>query len=167
MAEDVWSLLVNTFDYERRRCREQFEEICSTSSYNILELRDKGQLLGFIGFWSFEKWVAIEHIAVQKNENSAEVVPTLLNMIQKKYGHKIIVSEVDILMDEADAMYKQYYQLSGFNENPYVYIQPSYHKNCASFPKRIMSYPSLISYGEFKDLRTLLYNNVYGKKRAM
>jgi len=168
MAEDVWDLMITAYNYERRRSRKQFEEVCKRSSYQILEKRDNGRLLGFIGFWNFCKWIAIEHIAIEDPAIEADVIPELLNqLIQNVEKGSIIVAEVDIIDAEKTQGLKQCYKQAGFIENPYVYIQPSYHKGYASYPQRVMTYPCEIDYTSFKDLRGLLYRYVYGKKQSV
>jgi hypothetical protein len=165
MAEDVWKLMANTFDYERRRCRKHFEEVCKRSSYQLIEHREKGELLGFIGCWNLGKWIVIEHLAVQKGENPYKIVPILLSILRNSVDNGVIlIIEVDILKTDFVQRYKELYKLAGFIENPFVYIQPSYHKGEATFPQRIMSYPVPITYPQFKDLRSLLYRFVYGNK---
>lgn len=166
MAEDVWDLMTNAFDYERRRCRKHFEEVCKRTSYQLIEHRSNGNLLGFIGYWNLGKWIAIEHIAVQPKERPDKIVPVLLEMLHSAVDKGVIViTEVDVLSADSSQTYKELYRLCGFIENPYIYIQPSYHKGYASFPQKIMSYPSGISYLQFKDLRSLLYRFVYGQRQ--
>ncbi|MBK3518500.1 hypothetical protein [Carboxylicivirga marina] len=165
MANDVWELMINTFEYERRRCKKEFDEICERSSYQLIELRNNQQLQGFIGYWDFSKWIAIEHLAVQSGENKSVIIPALLNMLlSAKSDGSIIISEIDIVHDISTNSDKLLFNKLGFVENPYVYIQPSYHKGCASFPQKILSYPSAINYESFKELRSILYRFVYGKK---
>ncbi len=168
MANDVWELMINSFDYERRRCKQEFEEICERSSYQLIELRNNNQLQGIVGYWDFSKWIAIEHLAVQKGEDETQIVPALLEqLLQTTANGVIIIAEVDILQNSRGHSIKSLYKKTGFIENPFVYIQPSYHKGCASFPQRILSYPSAINYGQFKELRSLLYRFVYGKKKVI
>ncbi|MCG8582781.1 MAG: hypothetical protein MI866_22850 [Bacteroidales bacterium] len=166
MANDVWELMSSSFDYERRRCKKEFEEICQRSSYRLIELRSDNQLQGIVGYWDFSKWIAIEHMAVQPGEDEKLIVPALLRHLLSAAGKGVfVIAEVDILQNNSQDAIKQLYKLSGFIENPYVYIQPSYHKGCASFPQRILSYPHAISYEQFKELRSLLYRFVYGKNK--
>jgi len=167
MTEDVWSLMMSTYLYERRRCRKQFEEIYQKTFYQMQELRNnKGNLRGFVGYWEIKNWIAIEHIAVQPNENFREVITTLLKKLKTSYKDDFtIIKEIDILSNSSDVQEKEIFSNAGFLENPFVYIQPSFHKECANFPQRIMSYPSQITYVQFKELRNLLYKYVYGKMK--
>ncbi len=165
LPEDVWELMIDSYKYERRRCRKQFEEVCKRASYRLIEHRSGTKLLGFIGFWDLCSWVVIEHVAINKTHNKDDVLAILLQQLKESIDlNVIIVSEVDILLANEQQMYKMAYQQAGFIENPYVFIQPSYHKGCASFPQRIMSYPHSITYKQFKDLRSILYRFIYGKK---
>ncbi|WP_430815242.1 hypothetical protein [Carboxylicivirga sp. RSCT41] len=166
MANDVWDLMSRSFDYERRRCKKEFEEICQRSSYSLIELRNNNQLQGFVGYWDFSKWIAIEHMAVQSGEDEMLIIPTLLKqLLSTTEKGVIVIAEIDILQNKSQSIIKKLYKLSGFVENPFVYIQPAYHKGYASFPQRILSYPHAISYNEFKELRNLLYRFVYGKNK--
>lgn len=168
MTEEVWDLMISTYEYERRRTRQHFEEVCKRSSYQLMELRTNSSLQGFIGFWDLGKWVVIEHMAVAKGEQSEKVIPILLlRLLSEVHQKAIVVAETDLILDEVQKINCQLYKNTGFIENPYVYIQPSYHKGMASFPQRLLSYPSSISYEQFKDLRSLLYRFVYGKKKLM
>ncbi|MBR8535237.1 hypothetical protein KDU71_06675 [Carboxylicivirga sediminis] len=164
LPDDVWELISNSYKYERRRCRKQFEEVCSRSSYRMIDYRNADVLKGFIGFWDFGKWVVIEHLAVSNNQVFHETMSMLLKqLIEQVDKNVIIVAEVDILLAPEHYLLKSEYVNAGFVENPYVYIQPSYHRGCASYPQRIMSFPHSISYEQFKDLRSLLYRFIYGK----
>lgn len=168
LPEDVWELMIDSYKYERRRCRKQYEQVFKRSSYQFIEYRENSVLNGFIGYWDFGKWVVVEHIAVKKDADVSIVLRALLQQIKLTVDENvIIVAEVDILLSPEQLAYKSAYQQAGFIENPYLYIQPSYHKGCASFPQRLMSYPHEISYEQFKDLRGLLYRFVYGKPQAV
>ncbi len=167
MANDVWELMINSFDYERRRCKKAFEEISQRSSYQLIELRSNQQLQGIVGYWDFSKWIAIEHLAVQQGEDKTLIVPALLKQLLHRTAKGVLViTEVDILQNSNDHSIKSLYKKMGFIENPFVYIQPSYHKGCASYPQRILSYPHAINYEQFKELRRLLYRFVYGKDQT-
>lgn len=167
IENDVWELMIYSFEYERRRCKKEFEEICQRSSYQLIELRNKAQLQGIVGYWDFSKWIAIEHLAVQEGEDPCLIVPALVRQLfdATKKGVNVI-AEVDFMQNDSHSTIKRLYKECGFIENPFVYIQPSYHKGCASFPQRILSYPASINYEQFKELRSLLYRFVYGNKQV-
>ncbi len=68
-----------------------------------------------------------------------------------------IIKKIDIISGENNKELINIYSKAGFIENPYIYIQPSFHQDSANFPQHILSYPTSISYNEFKALRSLLY----------
>jgi len=165
VTEDVWDLLISTFSYERRRCRKQFEEVCAKTGYKMKDIRyEDGSLKGFVGFWEIQKWVVIEHVVVHSSTLFSEAFMELISHLKRMYDDEFtIIKEIDMACNHPVAEGKELYKTVGFNENPYIYIQPSFHREGINFPQRILSYPSEISYSQFKVLRSLLYHHVYGK----
>ena len=143
----VYKRLVDAFPYEERRDEADEEKCFLKSQFNFCEITDDGKSVGLIVFWVFERFLFIEHIAINKEIRSKGYGSKTIDLIKSKFNLPIIL-EAEAPETEMQQKRIKFYEKLGFKVNSYDYTQPSYH-NTESVPLLVLSFPKLLSENEF------------------
>ena len=63
----VYKRLIDAFPYEERRDECDEKKCFLKEQFNFCEITDDGESVGLIVFWVFERFLFIEHIAINKD----------------------------------------------------------------------------------------------------
>ena len=145
----VYKRLVDAFPYEERRDEADEEKCFLKSQFNFCEITDDGESVGLIVFWVFERFLFIEHIAINKEIRSKGYGSKTIDLIKSKFNLPIIL-EAEAPETEMQQKRIKFYENLCFKVNSYNYTQPSYH-NGESVPLLVLSFPELLNENEFKE----------------
>lgn len=145
----VYKRLIDAFPYEERRDEADEEKCFLKSQFNFCEITDDGESVGLIVFWVFERFLFIEHIAINKEIRSKGYGSKTIDLIKSKFNLPIIL-EAEAPETEMQQKRIKFYENLGFKVNSYGYTQPSYH-NGESVPLLVLSFPELLNENEFKE----------------
>ena len=158
----VYKRLVDAFPYEERRDECDEKKCFLKEQFNFCEITDDGESVGLIVFWVFERFLFIEHIAINKEIRSKGYGSKTIELIKAKYDLPIIL-EAEAPETEVQQKRIKFYENLGFKVNSYDYSQPSYH-NAESVPLLILSFPEKLNQTEydefFKETRIVVYEEV-------
>ena len=145
----VYKRLIDAFPYEERRDEADEQKCFLKSQFNFCEITDDGESVGLIVFWGFERFLFIEHIAINKEIRSKGYGSKTIDLIKSKFNLPIIL-EAEAPETEVQQKRIKFYENLGFKVNSYDYTQPSYH-NGESVPLLVLSFPELLNENEFKE----------------
>lgn len=155
----VYKRLIDAFPYEERRDEADEQKCFLKSQFNFCEITDDGESVGLIVFWVFERFLFIEHIAINKEIRSKGYGSKTIGLIKSKFNLPIIL-EAEAPETEMQKKRIKFYENLGFKLNSYDYTQPSYH-NAESVPLLVLSFPEILSENEFceffKTTRSVVY----------
>ena len=158
----IYERLIDAFPYEERRDEVDEKRCFLKSQFNFCEITDDGKSVGLIVFWVFERFLFIEHIAINKEIRSKGYGSKTIELIKSKYNLPIIL-EAEAPETEMQQKRIKFYENSGFKVNSYDYTQPSYH-NSESVPLLVLSFPEKLNQTEydefFKETRIVVYEEV-------
>lgn len=126
---------------------------------------DNGIVCGMVTFWSFEKFIYIEHLAVDTRLRGNGIGALVLEEL-KQICKNAIVLEVEP-PTETNPMAERrigFYRRNGMEVltemgNPYAYIQPPYSTGLPSVPLLLMSTASTL---DPREIEKVLHREVYG-----
>ena len=158
----VYKRLIDAFPYEERRDEADEEKCFLKSQFNFCEITDDDESVGLIVFWVFERFLFIEHIAINKEIRSKGYGSKTIDLIKSKFNLPIIL-EAEAPETEMQQKRIKFYENLGFKVNSYDYTQPSYH-NGESVPLLVLSFPEKLNQTEydefFKETRIVVYEEV-------
>lgn len=156
---EVFEKMTTAFPYEERRdCFDQ-KECLKNSYFNFFEIYDGDTAVGFTALWDFEKFIYIEHIAIDEDKRGGGYGSKAIDLIKEKYNKPIIL-EAEAPVTEQQIKRIKFYNRLGFEVNDYGYEQPSYH-NAEGVPLMILSYPNLLNNSEFEEFLRETRKEVY------
>lgn len=118
--EDEKRLYADVTDFRKFACKRK-------GRFEILIAEDDAEnFLGFITYWKFDKFVYIEHFAVEEVSRGTGVGTALLSALSEIVGDNLLL-EVEPPVDDTTRNRVRFYEKSGFHLfDGFRYIQPPY-----------------------------------------
>lgn len=125
-------------------------------------LRD-GQYVGFITCWNFEKFLYIEHFAIDQTARNGGIGGKALRQFLNVWNLPAVL-EVESPDDEMSKRRIGFYERLGFVLDTHPYQQPPYHAGEGGLDMLLMSYGAIDLQKEYEEVKNYLYECVYGVK---
>lgn len=161
--DKIFSMLIDNFTDDEHRNYDRQKELLSNEIYKIKVVTGKDKIKGFVAFWTFQKFIYIEHLAVDKSCQGSGIGTVILKELLDNTD-KIIVLEVQPPKDANSKRRIKFYKKNGFYYNDYEYLQPAYSKDKNDIELKILSSTRKINNEEFSEIVNLLYKYVYNQK---
>lgn len=158
----AWVIYEESFPVDERRPLSAHLQAQSDSRYTFTPLLSEGgTVVGLLGYWRFEAFTFLEHIAVSSACRGSGLGTSTVRGLQEAACLPLILeTELPDMNSQAPKRIRWYESL-GFHSNQQEYVQPAYAKHQNPVPSRIMSYPHRLSTGDFEAIRETLYSQVY------
>lgn len=142
-------LYKNSFPVFEQRTAEQQIRAFLSPLYNLDIYEENGILIGFISYWDFTSYIYIEHFAIHNIHRGKGYGNRLLNMFVEK-NHKMVILEIDPIIDDISSARLRFYQKCNFYENPYNHVHPPYREGYEGHNLRVLTTERSISEGEYR-----------------
>ena len=153
----VWEIYNYSFPiYEQRTMDHQLVAFKS-NLYHMDVYVDSGKVIGFIGYWIFPTYAYIEHYAMAKETRGQGYGTKILSDFLKRMSGKIVVLEIDPVVDEISTRRLRFYQNLGFQESPFRYTCPKYQPDEKEGELWVMTYPVTVDC----DFYEMFYNDLH------
>ena len=163
LFDDVFSLMQKSFPKNEYRTYENQKKLLKSKYYKIVPyFGNEKELLAFAAVWEFESFKFVEHIAVSEKCRGMGIGSKIMRDIIEKSDTDIIL-EIEPPNDEISTKRLRFYEKLGFKSNDYAYLQLPLNKNDKPIPLKILSYPQALGEQKFKNIKKIIYSNVYGK----
>lgn len=121
-------LYANSFPIFEQRTEQQQQVAFAQPQYHLTAFQDRETFIGFISYWEFEKYIYVEHFAInQALRGKGYGGEILKNFITD--NPKIILLEIDPITDPVSAARLKFYQRYDFYTNPYPHTHPAYRQS--------------------------------------
>lgn len=134
--------------------------------FRALAAKDGDLFVGFITYWTFEKYVYIEHFAVDPELRGRRIGRTMLRHLMTHAGENVLL-EVELPETDEAKRRIRFYEALGFRTRAEIkYVQPPYTKELPEVPMLLMTHGDV----DLKDWKTELapmlrevYNYSFGE----
>lgn len=148
-----------SFPIFEQRTESRQERAFACNRYHLDIGIENNRLIGFIGWWEFDDYLYIEHLAVHPEARGKKYGTLLLEQLKEKYARRIIL-EIDPVIDENSGRRLRFYRNLGFFENPYSHIHPPYRPGYTPHSLTVLSSQRPITEQEYQKFYTDLANIV-------
>ncbi|WP_321520084.1 GNAT family N-acetyltransferase [uncultured Bacteroides sp.] len=155
-------LLTTAFPKEERRelsLQRQYTDQNKHFHNNILLANEEP--IGFISYWDFDKFIYVEHFAIDETKRNGGYGKLVLSALKEKLGRPIVL-EVELPENETSKRRICFYQRQGFQLWKEKYQQPPYRGGDSYLPMLLMAQGELNSETAFDEVKVTLYKKVYG-----
>lgn len=151
-----------SFPIFEQRTENQQETAFSCSQYHLVAYKENDKFIGFISYWEFQTYIYIEHFAINQTLRGKGYGNRVLNKFISE-SSKIIILEIDPIIDDISAARLRFYQKCGFHQNDYPHIHPAYRDGFKGHSLIILTTQRIITKNEYdlfnSDLTTIIMSN--------
>lgn len=159
--DKIFKLMEESFPKEEYRGYQEQKKLLYRPEYSIITKKDnESNLLGFISSWEIDKFIFIEHFAVNSSMRGKGIGSEMLKDFIKNSTHSIIL-EVELPNNEMSIRRIKFYEKLGFVLNYFKYHQMPLRKHCKPIEMYIMSYPKALTPEDFENIKNSIYKTVY------
>ncbi len=153
----IYALLEEAFDKSERRDYADFIRAAKYADYIMFDIMRADTVVGFIGAWTCDDILYIEHLATYAQYRNMGYGATALKLLQTDYP--AIVLEIEPPETDLQKRRRGFYERLGFVMNDCEYLQPPFRADDAPFPLKLMSYPMALS--DAQPVVREIYEKVY------
>lgn len=129
----------------------------------LSEAKAQESYVGFITAWKFDKFIYIEHFAIDESARNGGRGGRALKQFLASCQAPVVL-EVEIPTDELSKRRIGFYERLGFTLDQHLYHQPPYQEGGETLEMRLMTYGGIDLTGCFEQVKHTLYTQVYGVK---
>lgn len=124
--------------------------------FHGIALKDGDLFVGFLTYWTFEKYIYIEHFAITPEKRGRNIGRTLIEQLIKTVGENILLEVERPDTEEAQRRIKFYERLGFRARLDLDYVQPPYAKGLPEVPMILMTHGNVDLKDWRKDLAPML-----------
>lgn len=125
LYRDLAKLYDISFPLHERRTAEHQLTALKDERYHLLCFLDDGVLVGLVGLWHFDDYRYIEHYAINAGLRGKGYGSLLLQELLE-CDERMIILEIDPVVDGISEKRLRFYKNLGFVENSYPHSHPAY-----------------------------------------
>lgn len=154
-------LYSTSFPIFEQRTEIQQEYAFRNDKYHLIGYCDEKGFIGFISYWDFDTYLYIEHFAISTEYRGKGYGSKLLNSFIKSAA-KMVLLEIDPVIDDTSEARLRFYKRCGFHENPYPHKHAPYRNEFQSHSLVTLTTDRQIGEDEymnfFSDLNMIVMN---------
>ncbi len=159
--DKVFNLMQKSFPENEYRIYEKQLSLLDLKEYKICtKYSENGELSAFIAIWDFQKFIFIEHLAVNPACRGEGLGTKIMKETMEKYKKPVIL-EIEPPINEVAIKRCNFYKRLGFHLCDYEYYQQPLRENQSKLKLNLMSYPEPLNKNEFDYVRNYLLEHIY------
>lgn len=159
--EEVFHLYTSAFPSYLRRTWSGLEMLLNKKpAFKCIAIMHRKEFAGLLHYWTFEKFIFIEHFAIQPNLRNKGLGSKVL----KKFLGTIdlpVVIETELPRNLISSKRIHFYERQGFFVTSNFYMQPPYEGSQVMISMLIMSTDYHFTNKNFSQIKSTLYKEVY------
>jgi len=155
LFKDFQQLYHKSFPEFEQRTLAQQEKAFLQENYHLTAYIEHNTFIGFIAYWEFESFIYIEHFAITQLIRGQGYGYRVLSDFMTA-NTKIIILEIDPIVDEISAARLRFYEKCGFKLNTHAHIHPPYRAGYQGHDLQLLTTQREISKKEYKDFNFAL-----------
>ena len=163
LPEEVKCIYMASFPPEEQRPWESIETLQAdeSSPFHVSLILFEGKVAGFISWWRFDRFVYVEHFAVDGSMRNYGIGSKAIDLFVDFMDRCPVVLEVEPVDTSAEAERRvQFYERHGFvAHHGYEYVQPPYSPGLPSVKLVLMSNPEAV---DLERAAATMHRHVYG-----
>ncbi len=161
LFQKMYELYRNAFPPVERRNLGGLEYILNYEKrFEADALMVDGVFAGFFTFWTFDRFIYVEHFAIDADMRGKNIGSQVINTFLSK-AHLPIVLEVEMPEDAQSIRRICFYERLGFKVISHKYAQPYYDGSGKIIPMLVMSNDYHFADKHFSLIKNTLYKDVY------
>ncbi|NDV47363.1 GNAT family N-acetyltransferase [Paludibacter sp. 221] len=161
LFDKMYHLYTHAFPAAERRSLGALESILNYEKrFEADVLMIDGYFVGFFTYWKFERFIYVEHFAVDPSLRGQNIGTEAMNAFLLKANLPVVL-EVEMPEDPQSIRRISFYERLGFKVLQHSYAQPYYDGSGNLLPMLIMSNDPRFADRHFSLIKSTLYTEVY------
>ncbi len=158
---EFFELYLTSFPAAERRTLTSLEDVMQNEeSFNVFAILLEEKYVGFVCYWTFERFTFIEHFAVSPRMRGQHIGSNIIRMLQLQVKQPIVL-EVETPQNKIAVRRIHFWERLGFYVLSNYYMQPPYDDSLFLIPMLIMSNDYHFANRHFQMIKDTLYKEVY------
>lgn len=138
-----------SFPLFEQRSEQQQMQAFRNDKYRLLAFTENEAFVGFISYWEFDTYLYVEHLAIDTEMRGKGYGSRMLDRFIRSQA-KIVLLEIDPVVDEVSMARSRFYTRCGFFHNPYKHKHPPYRKEFPPHPLIVLTTERPITETEYR-----------------
>lgn len=161
LFNNIYKLYVTAFPANERRTKKEFvRTLEKEKKFNVYALIRDEKFVGFITLWFFEKFIYVEHFAIDTHLQGQNIGSDTIRILLKESSLPVVL-EVEMPSNMQAVKRINFYERFGFYILSQAYAQPPYNINEQLLPMIIMSNDYHFADKHFRMIKETLHKEVY------
>jgi GNAT superfamily N-acetyltransferase len=153
----LWEIYRYSFPLYEQRTFEHQQTAFRSPLYHLDAYLNEGRVIGFIGYWIFPDYAYVEHYAMAKEARGQGYGTKILGDFLRRMEGRIVVLEIDPVIDEVSTRRLEFYQRLGFQESPFRHTCPKYQPDEQEGELWVLTWPATVDC----DFYEMFYNDLH------
>ena len=140
----VWEIYGYSFPRYEQRTFEHQQAAFRSPLYHLDACVEGGEVIGLIGYWIFPDYAYIEHYAMAREARGRGYGTKILGDFLARMAGRIVVLEIDPVVDEVSTRRLEFYQRLGFQESPFRPPCPKYRPDEVEGELWVLTWPTTV-----------------------
>lgn len=151
-----------SFPYDERRSPAAQAAAFAHPRYRLHAWLDGTRFAGLMGWWDFDAFRYIEHVAVAPEARSSGYGGRIMRRWMDMAKTPVYL-EIEKVVDEITARRREFYKRLGFADTGMQHKQPPYQGDGPGVPLQVLSWPLAIDKAEYERFAALLFGDVWAQ----
>jgi ribosomal protein S18 acetylase RimI-like enzyme len=157
LFERVWEIYRYSFPIYEHRTFEHQQTAFKSPLYHLDAYLNEGVVIGFIAYWIFPDYAYIEHYAMAQEARGQGYGTKILGDFLRRMAGRVVVLEIDPVIDEVSTRRLEFYQRLGFQESPFRHTCPKYQPDEKEGELWVLTWPATVDC----DFYEMFYNDLH------
>jgi GNAT superfamily N-acetyltransferase len=159
----VWEIYRYSFPIYEQRTFEHQQTAFKSPLYHLDVCVEEGVVIGFIAYWIFPDYAYVEHYAMAKEARGQGYGTKILGDFLRRMAGRIVVLEIDPVIDEVSTRRLEFYQRLGFQESPFRHTCPKYQPDEQEGELWVLTWPVTVDCDFYEMFYTDLHQVVLAR----
>lgn len=162
--DEVYQLFEQSFIQTELRPYRQMKDFFQRGLFTVYAKYEKDGLLGAMVVWKLNSCVYLENFAVNEKQRGRGLGSYFLQQLCHLYDGQLLVLEVEKPHDDLSKRRIDFYERKGFLLTSFGYVQPTFRSNDEAVSLNLMTYPKMIDYQKYQEIKKEIFEVVYQQK---
>lgn len=144
---DFWNLCDYSFPTNEKRNIKQQKRSFKTSNYLLEAFYENDVFIGFLSFWLYEKYVYVEHFAINPELRGQGYGSKVLKELLDRFDRLVII-EIEPVTGKMTGKRLHFYLSLDFQVNDFEYYVQAYQDHKILYKLLVLSHPRKMSQEE-------------------
>lgn len=156
--KNTWNLYESSFPIYERRTLDTHIKALNDENFYATYVLDNNLFVGILFYWKLDKYIYIEHFAINKNLRGKGYGSKILK--EFTHNNSNIILEIDPPIDDISINRYNFYKNLDFKLYNFDHVQLPYRKSYEGYKLKILAHGIILEDKQYNEFHSLLFKNL-------